>query len=96
MNDFSPQWRQQCGLVSPNWPAAYVLAVSPFILRLVQSIKRYADSGLITHLINVRSRLLLVGVGEGESGKLTGVFVVIGREVRFGHRQLPGLLPVAT
>lgn len=74
-----------------------MLAVSPFILRLVQSIKRYADSGLITHLINVRSRLLpVVFFGEGESEKLTGVFVVIGREICFGHHQLLGLLPVAT
>lgn len=51
-NDFSPDWQHQCGLGSPHWPAALVLAISPFVLRLVQSIKRYADSGLITHLIN--------------------------------------------
>lgn len=32
-----------------------MLAVLPSILRLVQSVRRYTDSKLITHLINVRS-----------------------------------------
>lgn len=30
-----------------------MLSALPFLIRLVQSIRRYCDSGLITHLINV-------------------------------------------
>ncbi|KAF5345945.1 hypothetical protein D9758_011435 [Tetrapyrgos nigripes] len=44
-------WRQ-CGASSQFWPVAFVLATLPFVIRLVQSIKRYADSKMITHLIN--------------------------------------------
>ncbi|KAJ7740037.1 EXS family-domain-containing protein [Mycena maculata] len=44
-------WRQ-CGSVSKLWPLSFVLGVLPFIVRLIQSIKRYADSKLTTHLIN--------------------------------------------
>lgn len=38
----------------PRWGIAFLLAALPLLVRLVQSIKRYVDSGLITHLINVR------------------------------------------
>ncbi|TFK38118.1 EXS-domain-containing protein [Crucibulum laeve] len=48
---FSPNWRK-CGSSSPHWPVAFTLAALPLFVRLVQSIKRYADSKLITHLIN--------------------------------------------
>ncbi|KAJ7512757.1 EXS family-domain-containing protein [Mycena galericulata] len=44
-------WRQ-CGNVSRLWPLAFVLGVLPFLVRLIQSFKRYADSKLTTHLIN--------------------------------------------
>ncbi|GLB42048.1 putative EXS family protein [Lyophyllum shimeji] len=37
---------------SPHWPAAFFLASLPLLVRLVQSVKRYYDSGLVTHLIN--------------------------------------------
>ncbi|KIY47527.1 EXS-domain-containing protein, partial [Fistulina hepatica ATCC 64428] len=43
---------QQCGASSPHWPAQFVIAVLPLVIRLVQSVKRYLDSHLITHLIN--------------------------------------------
>ncbi|KAJ6595865.1 EXS-domain-containing protein [Mycena vulgaris] len=45
------EWRQ-CGNVSRFWPLAFILAVLPFLVRLIQSIKRYVDSKLTTHLIN--------------------------------------------
>ncbi|KAJ6627864.1 EXS family-domain-containing protein [Mycena sp. CBHHK59/15] len=48
---FSSNWRQ-CGSTSRFWPLSFVLAILPFLVRLVQSIKRYVDSGLTTHLIN--------------------------------------------
>nr|GAT52934.1 signal transduction protein [Mycena chlorophos] len=48
---FNSNWRQ-CGTSSRLWPLAFFLAILPFLIRFVQSIKRYADSGLITHLIN--------------------------------------------
>lgn len=52
VDGFSPNWRHQCGLASKYWPAPFVLAILPFVLRLVQSVKRWYDSGLVTHLIN--------------------------------------------
>ncbi|EIM89067.1 EXS-domain-containing protein [Stereum hirsutum FP-91666 SS1] len=38
--------------VSNQWAVHFVLSALPFLIRLVQSIRRYSDSGLITHLIN--------------------------------------------
>ncbi|KAF8155819.1 EXS-domain-containing protein [Crassisporium funariophilum] len=51
VDDFSPDW-QKCGSTSRQWPIALVLATLPLFIRLVQSVKRYADSKLLTHLIN--------------------------------------------
>ncbi|KAK7012689.1 signal transduction protein [Favolaschia claudopus] len=48
---FSENWRN-CGSASRLWPLSFVLAILPFLIRVVQSIKRYVDSGLDTHLIN--------------------------------------------
>ncbi|EAU89280.2 EXS family protein/ERD1/XPR1/SYG1 family protein [Coprinopsis cinerea okayama7 len=48
---FTSEWKK-CSLESKYWPVAYILGTLPFIIRLVQSIKRYFDSGLATHLIN--------------------------------------------
>ncbi|KAF9060165.1 EXS family-domain-containing protein [Rhodocollybia butyracea] len=44
-------WRD-CGSSAPTWPAAFVLAMLPFLIRVIQSVKRYVDSRLNTHLIN--------------------------------------------
>ncbi|KAK7463123.1 Xenotropic and polytropic retrovirus receptor 1 [Stygiomarasmius scandens] len=44
-------WRQ-CGATSSIWPVAFALALLPFLIRLIQSIRRYADTRLVTHLIN--------------------------------------------
>ncbi|KAJ6487884.1 EXS-domain-containing protein [Mycena sanguinolenta] len=49
--DIDPDWRT-CGNTSKLWPLAFVLAVLPFLVRLIQSFRRYADSKLPTHLIN--------------------------------------------
>lgn len=43
-----------CG-AARNWGWYYLLGVSPFVVRFVQSLRRYRDSGLPTHLINVRN-----------------------------------------
>ncbi|KXN92143.1 Protein SYG1, partial [Leucoagaricus sp. SymC.cos] len=51
VKNFQNDW-QQCGSPSKHWPVAFALAALPFLIRLIQSIKRYADSGLFTHLIN--------------------------------------------
>ncbi|KAF5381280.1 hypothetical protein D9615_008351 [Tricholomella constricta] len=49
---FDDDWTK-CGVTgSPRWPVAFVLASLPFLIRLVQSVKRYCDSGLATHMIN--------------------------------------------
>ncbi|KIJ61833.1 hypothetical protein HYDPIDRAFT_169443 [Hydnomerulius pinastri MD-312] len=42
---------ETCG-TSQNWGAYYILGVLPFIVRFVQSLRRYWDSKLPTHLIN--------------------------------------------
>lgn len=52
VNGFHEDWAN-CRSQSNAWPVAFVLATLPFFIRLIQSIKRYVDSGLITHLINV-------------------------------------------
>jgi len=52
VNGFKEDWAN-CRSQSNAWPIAFVLAALPFLFRLTQSIKRYTDSGLITHLINV-------------------------------------------
>jgi len=35
------------------WIISYVISSLPLLVRLIQSVKRYADSGLSSHLINV-------------------------------------------
>ncbi|KAJ7269846.1 EXS-domain-containing protein [Mycena rebaudengoi] len=44
-------WRK-CGTPSSLWPLTFLLAVLPFLVRLIQSIRRYVDSKLTTHLVN--------------------------------------------
>jgi EXS family len=46
------------------WGIPLVLGVLPFLARFAQSIRRWWDSQLITHLINVRSSLFLCGAIE--------------------------------
>ncbi|KAF7763567.1 hypothetical protein Agabi119p4_8104 [Agaricus bisporus var. burnettii] len=49
--DFNEDW-SNCTTQANTWPIVFLLSALPFIIRLIQSIKRYADSGLVTHLIN--------------------------------------------
>jgi hypothetical protein len=46
---------QRCSSLRAYWPVTFLLSALPLFVRLVQSLRRYADSRLITHLINVRS-----------------------------------------
>ncbi|KAF8483140.1 EXS family-domain-containing protein, partial [Gautieria morchelliformis] len=51
---YSNDWRNvfsRCGSVT-HWPAPLVLLTLPYLVRLVQSVRRYYDSKLLTHLIN--------------------------------------------
>ncbi|KAJ7485254.1 EXS family-domain-containing protein [Mycena latifolia] len=48
---FNSNWRE-CGSRSRFWPLSFALAILPFLVRLIQSVKRYVDSGLDTHMIN--------------------------------------------
>ncbi|KAM5537632.1 hypothetical protein V8D89_008710 [Ganoderma adspersum] len=45
-------WRQCMPSPGPRWGIAFLLAALPLLVRLVQSVKRFVDSGLVTHLIN--------------------------------------------
>ncbi|KAL1730576.1 EXS family-domain-containing protein, partial [Schizophyllum commune] len=44
-------WRQ-CTTSTKNWPVMFVVGTLPLTIRVVQSIKRYYDSRLVTHLVN--------------------------------------------
>ncbi|KAI0754333.1 EXS-domain-containing protein [Daedaleopsis nitida] len=55
---FDPDWRKCTPNPGPRWGIAFLLGSLPLLVRLVQSVKRYADSGLITHLINYGSGIL--------------------------------------
>jgi xenotropic and polytropic retrovirus receptor 1 len=54
---FTEDW-QDCGLQTSNWAVVFILAILPFLVRSIQSIRRYLDSGLATHLINVSCQFL--------------------------------------
>lgn len=43
---------------APNWGWYYLLAMLPFAARFIQSLRRYRDSNLPTHLINVRTSIV--------------------------------------
>lgn len=49
---FQGDWNAICTTRSSAWPVASALTALPLLIRLAQSIRRYAGSGLITHLIN--------------------------------------------
>ncbi|KAF9051368.1 EXS-domain-containing protein [Panaeolus papilionaceus] len=57
-HNFPEDWSAKCsssqgaGPGGHGWLFAFALASVPFVIRLVQSVKRYLDSKLITHLIN--------------------------------------------
>ena len=49
---------------SALWAIPLVLGLLPFVARFAQSIRRWWDSQLIMHLVNVRSSLFLCGAIE--------------------------------
>lgn len=52
---FGEKWRRCTtpGKGSSVWALPFILAMLPLLVRFVQSVKRYADSKLLTHIINV-------------------------------------------
>lgn len=62
VDNFSDDFKAKCSSSSKRWPIAFALAALPLVIRLVQSVKRFADSGLVTHLINVCSKHQVAGV----------------------------------
>lgn len=50
---------QRCTASTPLWGVPFVLASLPLLARAVQSVKRYYDSRLFTHLINVSFAFVL-------------------------------------
>jgi len=71
------------------WGVPFLLATLPLVARFGQSIRRYWDSGLITHLINVR---ILLSVGPLKLDH----FFSLGREIFYRDRVLLLLLLMAT
>jgi hypothetical protein len=58
-NQFRPTVWQQCDCgTGAGWATPFILAILPLVLRLVQSVRRYADLKSNIHLINV-SQLLV-------------------------------------
>ena len=52
-NGHDPSVDQICGSQGPQWAVHIVLAILPFLCRFIQSLRRWYDSGLTTHLVNV-------------------------------------------
>jgi hypothetical protein len=52
-------WNGRCGTQGPHWAVRVVLSVSPFFCRFIQSLRRWYDSRLTAHLINVSNPPLL-------------------------------------
>jgi hypothetical protein len=69
------------------WGIPYMVAVIPLFIRLVQSIRRWFDSGLYTHLINVSSLIYHVMVLS---------ILSKGWEIWLRHALLPLLLSLET
>ena len=53
---FDERWGQCVG--GHAWGVPFALTALPLLVRLIQSIRRWVDSKLITHLINVSLRIL--------------------------------------
>lgn len=92
---FQPTVWETCGTQSQKgWVVAFVLAMLPLLARLIQSVRRYADSKLVTHLINV-SRHCLHDIIILSYYKNSLIIWFSGREVRLRHHLLFLLLSLA-
>jgi len=52
VHGFDPDW-QKCSIPTSRWPVGFVFAALPLFVRLVQCVRRFVDSKLDMHLINV-------------------------------------------
>jgi len=57
----------QCGSSSKKWPYFFLLAALPLLIRVVQSLKRYSESRMVSHLINVSFPLYLYHYAQTEA-----------------------------
>ena len=79
---------QECGTNSRRWPIPFALASLPLLARLVQSVRRYFDSKLVMHLINVSIAAL--------NWLLLTFPFNVGRKIWGGNLILSVLLPLET
>ena len=47
-----------------QWIVLFVLSVLPYLIRLIQCVKRYTDSGVVHHLVNVGDYMLATWHGR--------------------------------
>lgn len=86
-HDFGPTVWQRCGPETRmGWGTQFTLSMLPLLARLVQSVRRYVDSNLITHLINVSS--LVDWVPNATGGRKDGFVDSFPRAVREGNMEL--------
>lgn len=52
-SSFPVQITDTCGNNTNLWPVAFSISCLPFVMRLLQSLKRHFDSGKNIHLVNV-------------------------------------------
>ena len=67
----------------------FVIGTLPLTIRVVQSIKRYYDSRLVTHLVNVRASVVFTVYA-------TAHLPIAGWQIWNGNRHVPFLLPLET
>ena len=84
---------ERCSAVH-NWSIPFVLAALPLTMRLAQSIKRYVDSHLITHLVNVS--LPSCNTRQHAINLTPTLLTILGRKICFRYRRLSLLLLLET
>ncbi|CDO74587.1 hypothetical protein BN946_scf184583.g14 [Trametes cinnabarina] len=67
-------WRYCTTNPGPRWGIAFLVGTLPLLVRLVQSVKRWVDSRLITHLIN----MVLTLSSGGQRGPMFVAWCVFG------------------
>ena len=81
---FQADWNTKCSSHGSYWMAYVVLAVLPFLCRFIQSVRRWYDSRLMTHLVNVSN--------SAPRGKDSTDTSFIGRKVQHRHANVCVLL----
>jgi hypothetical protein len=96
VHNFQPSVWETCGTQSQNgWLVAFVLAMLPLLVRLIQSVRRYSDSKLVTHLINVSQCCPPWYVLKRKVVLTTSQSLFAGRKVRLRDNLLLLLLSLA-